>query len=208
VRPGLVVLALFGAAAALHRRAAAQAPALTVILQKDVARVQATSLLADGKFTTLMRSGFPLRLHYRLELWRARSGWFDQHITDWSWDAVARHDPLADDFVLIRTGGAVARYGSADDLERAFEVPYRVTLKPRGGGNFYVLSRLEVTTLNETDLEELTRWLKGDVSPAVSGGNLGDALARGAQRLLVRIAGLPRLTLEARSETFNRPEAN
>jgi len=41
------------------------------------------------------------------------------------------------------------------------------------------------------------------VTPAVSGGNLGGALARGAQRLLVRIAGLPRLTLEARSETFN-----
>lgn len=209
MRPGLVVLALLGAATALPARAAAQAPALTIILQNDVARVQATGLLADGKFATLMRSGFPLRLHYRLELWRARSGWFDQHITDWSWDAVARHDPLADDFVLIRTGGAIARYGSADDLEHAFEVPYRVTLKARGSGNFYVLCRLEVTTLNETDLEELTRWLKGDVSPAVSGGgNLGDALARGAQRLLVRIAGLPRLTLEARSETFNRPQAN
>jgi len=27
---------------------------------------------------------------------------------------------------------------------------------------------------------------------------------RGAQRILVRIAGLPRLTLEARSETFTR----
>ena len=36
--------------------------------------------------------------------------------------------------------------------------------------------------------------------------NLGGALTRGAQRLLVRIAGLPRLTLEARSETFNRRE--
>jgi hypothetical protein len=34
----------------------------------------------------------------------------------------------------------------------------------------------------------------------VSGeGNLGQALARGAQRALVRIAGLPKLTLEARS---------
>ena len=77
MRPGLVVLALLSAATARYPRAAAQAPALTVILQKDVARVQATSLLADGKFTTLMRSGFPLRLHYRLELWRARSGWFD-----------------------------------------------------------------------------------------------------------------------------------
>jgi len=48
--------------------------------------------------------------------------------------------------------------------------------------------------------------LKGDVSPAVSGGgNLGDALVHGAQRVLVRIAGLPRLNLEARSAEF-RPE--
>jgi hypothetical protein len=31
---------------------------------------------------------------------------------------------------------------------------------------------------------------------------VGDALARGLQRVLVRIAGLPRLTLEARSPSF------
>lgn len=202
MRSDLAVLALLGAAAAAP--AGAQSPALTVILQNGVPRVQATALLADGKFVALMRSGFPLRLHYRLELWRSRSGWFDQFVTDFSWDAVARHDPLADDFVLIRSESRrVARYGTADDLERAIEIPYRVTLKPNGGGNFYFVCHLEVTTLNDTDLEELTRWLKGDVSPAVSGGgNVGGALARGAQRLLVRIAGLPRLTLEARSETL------
>jgi len=207
VRAGLAFLALLGAAAASN--AAAQTPALTVTLQNVTPRVQAAALLADGKFVGLMRSGFPLRLHYRLELWRGRSGWFDQHMSDASWDAVARHDPLADDFVLIRTGGSVARYGSADDLERALEIPYRVNLKVRGSGNFYFLCRLEVTTLNDTDLEELTRWLKGDVSPAVSGGgDVGGALARGAQRLLVRIAGLPRLALEARSETFSVPSGN
>ena len=51
----------------------------------------------------------------------------------------------------------------------------------------------------------MEQWLKGDVSPAVSGrGDLGGALVRGAQRILVRIAGLPRLTLEARTETFGR----
>jgi len=204
VRSGLAVLALLGAAAVSP--AGAQSPALTVILQSGIPRVQATALLADGKFVGLMRSGFPLRLHYRLELWRSRSGWFDQFVTDFPWDAVARHDPLADDFVLIRSESRrVARYGTADDLERAIETPYRVTMKPNGSGNFYFVCHLEVTTLNDTDLEELTRWLKGDVSPAVSGGgNVGGALARGAQRLLVRIAGLPRLTLEARSETMNR----
>jgi hypothetical protein len=207
VRAGLAFFALLGAAAVSP--ATAQEPRLTVILQSGIARVQTTGLLADGRFVGLMRSGFPLRLHYRLELWRARSGWFDQFVSDWSWDAVARHDPLADDFVLIRTGGTVTRYGPPDDLERAFEIPYRVNVKIKGTGYFYFLCRLEVTTLNDTDLEELTRWLKGDVSPVVSGGgNLGGALARGAQRLLVRIAGLPRLALEARSETFHRPEGN
>lgn len=40
------------------------------------------------------------------------------------------------------------------------------------------------------------------MGPSVSGGgDVGDVLTRGARRLLVRIAGLPRLTLEARSET-------
>jgi len=205
VRSGLAVLALLGGAAVSP--AGAQTPALTVIVQNGVARIQATALLADGRFVGLMRSGFPLRLHYRLELWRSRSGWFDPFVGDFSWDAVARHDPLADDFVLIRSESRrVVRYGTADDLERALEIPYRVlSLTPKDRGKFYYVCRLEVSTLNDTDLEELARWLKGDAGPAVSGGgDVGGALSREAQRLLVRIAGLPHLTLEARSETMNR----
>ncbi len=183
--------------------AAAQTPTLTVTLHSAVPRIQSTGLLADGQFVALMRSGFPLRLHYRLELWKVRASWFDQFVRDVPWDAVARHDPLADDFVLIRTGGSVTRYATPEALARALEIPYTVPLQPVGSGRFYFLCRLEVTTLNDTDLEALSRWLRGDVGPAVSGeGNLGRALARGAQRVLVRIAGLPRQRLEARSPTF------
>ena len=117
-------------------------------------------------------------------------------------DVVAHYDPLADDFVLLRSNGTTARYATAQALGRALEIPYKITLAPKGAGRFYYLCRLEVSTLNDTDLQELERWLKGEVSPAVSGrGDLGDALVRGAQRVLVRIAGLPRLTLEARSES-------
>ena len=203
MRRGLLVPALLvGAAAA----AAAQSPGLSVMRPDSAPRVQLTALLADGRFVELMRSGFPLRLHYRLELWRDRSNWFDQFVQEATWDAVARHDPLADDFVLIRSGGAVTRYATAEGLERALDVAYRVQLFPRTNGRFYYFCRLEVTTLNDTDLEELTRWLKGEVSPAVTGdGNVGDALARGVQRVLVRIAGLPRLTLETRSTQFRHP---
>jgi hypothetical protein len=183
--------------------AAAQSPTLTVTLQSNVPRVRSTGLLTDGKFVGLMRSGFPLRLHYRLELWKVRSSWFDQFIREVSWDAVARNDPLADDFVLIRQGGAVSRYATPEELAAALDIPYVVTLRPTEGGRYYFIARLEVTTLNDTDLQELSRWLSGDVGPAVSSGeNFGDALARGAQRVLVRLAGLPRQQLEARSPTI------
>jgi len=182
----------------------AQSPTLTVTLQNDVPRVRSTGLLADGKFVGLMRSGFPLRLHYRLELWKVRTSWFDQFIREVSWDGVARNDPLADDFVLIRQGGNVSRYATPDDLAAALDISYTVTLRPSSGsGRYYFVARLEVTTLNDTDLQELSRWLSGQVGPAVSGeGNLGEALARGAQRVLVRLAGLPRQRLEARSPTI------
>ena len=197
------VLAQVLAALAFTGAAAAQSPSLALTVERSRPRVQASRILTDGKFTGLMRSGFPLRLHFRLELWRDRSVWFDQFVTVVSWDALARHDPLTDDFVLIRTGGSVSRYHTAEALERALELPYYVTLTPQGDGNFYYLCRLEVTTLNDTDLQELERWLRGDVGSAVSGsGSLGDALVHGAQRVLVRIAGLPRLTLEARSAEF------
>jgi hypothetical protein len=205
-KPVLVLCALLsGAAAGVAAQASPPAPSLTVTLQSEVPRVQSTALLADGRFVALMRSGFPLRLHYRLELWRVRASWFDQFVREVPWDAVARHDPLADDFVLIRTGGSVARYATPEELARALEIPYTIPLHPPANNNarFYFICRLEVSTLNDTDLQELSRWLKGDVGPAVSGeGNFGEALVRGAQRVLVRIAGLPRQRLEARSPTF------
>ena len=196
----LAMALAMGAAAA---PAAAQRPALAVAAEPTASRVQATGLLADSQFVTLLRSGFPLRLHYRLELWRVRSSWFDVFVREVGWDAVARHDPLTDEFVLLRTGGATSRHASAEDLDRALAVPYRVTLTAAGGGEYYYLARLEATTLNQSDLDELTRWLRGDVGPAMSErGNVGDALARGAQRTLLRLAGLPRLTVEGRSARF------
>jgi len=142
-------------------------------------------------------------LHYRLELWRTRSTWFDEHLTDANWDVVAHYDPLPDDYVLIRSSGTVGRHASVDALAKALELPYRVALAPKSAGKFYYLVRLEVSTLNDTDLQEVERWLKGDVSPTVTGRTeLGSTLARSAQRLLVRMAGLPRLSLEARSKPF------
>ena len=205
-RPLLLAVGLWIWTGAAPAVAQTDHPALSITLPDSVTpRVQATALLSDPRFPDLLKSGFPLRLHFRLELWRARSTWFDQFVSDASWDAVVRHDPLADDFVLYRSSGEVKRFPSPELLETALERPFSVRLFSRSEGRYYYVCRLEVSTLSDSDLDELTRWLKGEVGPAVSGeGSLGDALARGAQRALVRIAGLPRLTLEARSTVVAR----
>lgn len=206
---GLAVLALLiGTAVTSPAQQAPRSPTLSILVQDGVPRVQVIDLLANGQFVSLMRAGLPLRLHYRLELWR-KANWFDAHVTEASWDAVGEYEPLADDFVLARTGGATTRAATADALGRAISVPYKVTLTPSGPGRYYYVCRLDVTTLNESDLQEIERWLTGEVAPAVkSGGDLGDAIVRGAQRVLVRIAGLPRLSLEARSDPFQVGPAN
>jgi hypothetical protein len=201
-RRGHGLLTLWAAAAV---PAGAQQPTLAITLRDRTPEVQVTGLLADGKFPALLRSGLPLRLNYRLELWRVRGSWFDQFVRDVQWDAVARHDPLADDFVLIRANGTTSRHATVDALSSALEVRYRIPLAPPGSGRFYFSCRLEVSTLNDSDLAELERWLRGEMEPAVTGGRqVGDALVRGFQRVLVRIAGLPRLTLEARSQAFRQ----
>jgi hypothetical protein len=74
---------------------------------------------------------------------------------------------------------------------------------PVGAARYYYAGSLQVTTLSDSDLDELERFLAGDMGQAGErDGNLGDALGREATRFLLRLAGLPSLRLEVRSPPF------
>ena len=58
-------------------------------------------------------------------------------------------------------------------------------------------------TLSLSDLEELQRWLQGDLAPVVAGdGDVEGALAKGARRVLVRMLGLQAERFVVYSPTF------
>jgi hypothetical protein len=62
---------------------------------------------------------------------------------------------------------------------------------------------VEMETLSLSDLEELQRWLKGDLAPVVAGeDDMDGALAKGARRILVRVLGLSAKHWEVQSEKF------
>ncbi|MGH7657255.1 MAG: DUF4390 domain-containing protein [Gemmatimonadales bacterium] len=168
--------------------------------------VRTRDLLRDPRWLDMLRSGFPVRLHYRLELWRSRGAWFDAFEREVNWDVVVRHEPLLDQYqvtTITPSGASENRYGTLDRLAVAIGVPYRIPMAPGDDGTFYYTITLQVTTLSDSDLDELERFLSGELGPAAgSGQDFGDAVGRGMTRLLLKLAGLPSLRLEARSGEF------
>lgn len=205
-------------AAALWRPVAAQDPQdvrLRITLAQDStpsgARapiVRSENLLgANSRWLAALRSGLPVRLHYRVEVWRSRDGWFDTFTRQAEWNVLVRHEPLLDQYTLLTFVGAARqerRYATLDALGAALAFAYQVNVRPSETGRYYYAASLQVSTLSDSDLDELERFLAGDLErESGDGENLGDALGRGATRFLLRLAGLPSLRLEARSDRFS-----
>jgi hypothetical protein len=196
-------------------RGQAQAPAaarLTVRLADPTASgarapvVRSEHLLDDGRWLETLRSGLPVRLHYGVGVWRSRGGWFDAFDRQIGWDVVLRHEPLLDQYTVLTVVGGRARerrYATVDALTAALAFAYQINVRPGLAGRYYYTASLEVSTLSDSDLDELQRFLEGDLDDVADGKQgVGDALGRGATRFLLRLAGLPTLRLEVRSPTF------
>lgn len=165
-----------------------------------------TGLLKDQRWTSALLSGLPLRLHYRLELWRDRSTWFDAAVRSVEWDVVVRREPLLDQYGLTtvflgRT--RQQRLPTLDALGAAVSVPYRIAVRPNEKGSYYYVATLTVSTLSDTDLDEMDRVMRGEPGAATGdNADIGDAVSRSARRMLLRVAGLPIMRVEGRSGVF------
>lgn len=209
-----LVLVLSGAAVASAPAQQVPEVELTVALTADTMRnghrnplVRTRNLLNDERLLSILRSGFPLRMHYRLEFWRSRSGWFDVFVRPVEWDVVVRHEPLLDQYAVnaIMPGRTREnRYTGIEPLAAALNgVVYQIAFQASTPGQYYYTVSLQVSTLSDSDLDELERFLRGELGPAASEGrDFGDAVGRGATRLLLKLAGLPSLRIEGRSGRF------
>jgi len=165
------------------------------------------NLLADPTTRELLRNGFPTKLHFKLELWR-EGGLFNNVESSTEWDVLVQYDPAAQVYRAVRRNGKqLEDFGGFATLTTAEEPltrPYRVPLRPRSqGGRYYYNVFLDITTLDVSDLDELQRWLRGELQPAVHGKtNPASALKNGIGTLLSRLLGGERRHYEQRSESF------
>ena len=169
--------------------------------------VRTIGVLAAGRTSELIRNGFPARLHYKLERWAAGTFVNDVKATA-EWEFITEYDPLAKTYKLVRAtpqnAVVVGEYTDLADVDSKLAEPYPAPISPpkRGEKSYYVVS-LGVEAMSLSDLDEVQRWLRGELRPAVRGRrNPGTAVSSGLRTLFVRILGGERIVYQASTGVF------
>lgn len=170
--------------------------------------VRAEYVFTDPRVADLLRNGFPARLHYRVELW-STAGWFNSLRQAVEWDVIVRYSSLDQRYLVARVDAEdrvtqLGAYEALRDVERVVSQPYEPPITPRGRREeLYYVVVLDVEMISVSDLDEVERWLRGELRPAVRGEqNAGTAITRGVRTLFVKILGGSSRRYEAKSGRF------
>jgi hypothetical protein len=207
---GLLGVALLGAMPAASRAQQATGPRIEITLPTATApmSVRLRDAIDGGRFEELLRSGFDVRVHLQVELWKIGRFFNDVEARE-EWDLIVHFDQFDQVFDVARLDrrGAVTPLGTYRrlvDAKMALALPYAPPIgRPGPGQRHYYSVRADIETLDLNDLDELSRWLRGELAPAVQGRkNPGTALTRGVRTLVSRVMGGEVRRLEARSPRF------
>ena len=176
---------------------------LTLELQEaGSVRIGLGDVLTTGAIRTALESGLPVRLQIVTELWRDQ--FFDSQEGREEWHATVWFDPLAETYSVEALERSVGLSDSPAGAMQILRSALRSGLRPSREGTYYYLGRLQIETLSLSDIEELRRWLRGELAPTVGGDEVvGGAIGRGIRRLFVRALGLPVIQYQARSVEFD-----
>jgi hypothetical protein len=164
-------------------------------------RIRFPGVLDDDELESAARSGLPLRISLRVELWR--DGFIDDLEASETWNAIVLFEPLDRQYIVRMPDDRALRFATFAGARSAVESATTLGVRPRRSGRFYYTATLRVETLSLSDLDELGRWLQGELQPAVTGeSSIPGAVVQGAKRLLIRVLRLPSKHLDGRSPRF------
>lgn len=169
--------------------------------------VVASHMLSGRKLQELLASGFPARLHFVVELWSV-GGWVNDLERIAEWDVVVRWLAVERVYEVIQLVGSqpfsLGRFALLGDAASAVARPTRAPIvASTAARRMYYQATLTVETLSLSDLDEVERWLRGELRPAVRGQrNPGTVLGRGLKTLASRLLGGERREYVARTGVF------
>ncbi|MEJ2538429.1 MAG: hypothetical protein P8188_00375 [Gemmatimonadota bacterium] len=161
-------------------------------------------LLDDGGLRRALHSGLPIRVEVTVELWR--DGFFDQQEAGGTWRASILHDAVTQSYEFQAEDQEPISLPTLDRVAQTLQSAFESEVRPRREGRYYYLAEVEMQTLSLSDLEELRRWLQGDLGSVVEGdGSPETAVARGLRRIMVRALRLPARRERLQTPSFDWP---
>jgi len=168
-------------------------------------RIRIGNLFDDPGLADALHSGLPVRIRIVAELWKDRL--FDSQRGRGEWRASVIYDPLEQRYRVSIGAAPELPVDSIGGLVKALQDGFSLPLMPDEKGRYYYIGQVEVETLSLSDLEELQRWLKGDLASAVAGSEkVETAVGRGMRRVLVRMLGLPAKRFRVKTASFQVDE--
>jgi hypothetical protein len=197
----LVLLGLLWVALPGGLRAQDVEPSASVDPETGALVLDLGAVLQDRGLRGALHSGLPVRIEVRVELWK--DGFFDQQEQGGTWRASVIHDAVTQSYEFTVGDDGPVSIPSLDAVGELLQSAFDLEVGPSSSGRYYYLAEVQMETLSLSDLEELRRWLQGDLGAVVRGDRSPEtAVTRGLRRIMVRALGLPARRERLRTDTF------
>ena len=200
---------LFPLAAQLRPELRIELPADS-LLTRHGPLVRASNMLAGQRIKDLLNASFPARFHFRVELW-SEGRFTDNFVQAGEFDVLVRFLAAEKLYEVVHVqndrASPLGKFAAFADAERAIARPTGAPMQARASTRQqYYQATLTVEILSEKDIDEVARWLQGDIQPGITGRtNPASALSRGVRSLFARLVGGEKTQYEATSARFKTP---
>ncbi len=180
-------------------------------LAKSGPLVMATNMLSSPHAREPLAAGFPARFHFLVTLWS--EGRLTNAVERRAeYDVLVRYIAMEKKYEVVQLVNdlppfSLGKFDHVEDAERAVARPTRAPIVAfKSKKHFYYRVTLDVQVLGASDLDEVNRWLKGELEPAIHGErNPGTALTRSIRMLASRLLGGDSREFEAETAEFQVP---
>ncbi|HEX6316970.1 MAG TPA: hypothetical protein VFZ73_18990, partial [Gemmatimonadaceae bacterium] len=103
-------------------------------LAREGPTIRALDVVSDAETRNLLESGFPARLHFRIELWSAGRV-FDAMRSDAEWDLFIYYDGMGKKYRVVRVEAdgesitSAGQFNSFEEMVKEVERPQRIALR-------------------------------------------------------------------------------
>jgi hypothetical protein len=123
-----------------------------------------------AELVTYINKGVPVLFQYKIELWRERSGWFDELQERNEVSYKVRYDPWEKEYSVVQVGRDQTIENTLRNQREAIDLlmstgPVSFSVSDTDKV-FYLTGELTIKTMSFTNFKEVESWLKGEISNA------------------------------------------